>query len=165
MKDLHQSNTDEESVHKCSKIPPDSRPFDETHWREYHTLVEFQFYPLSTPPFADRKWTYGRVYYLSCPDDEATDGYLWAGKLAVYNNDIRELVQFRPTRDLSPDGIVHVHASNEPAQTEYYYEYNNAKDKIDSRERAKCCFNVIYDDRPLPGWWPWPEKNKDGAVT
>ncbi|KAH7029611.1 uncharacterized protein B0I36DRAFT_385076 [Microdochium trichocladiopsis] len=96
---------------------------------------------------------------------DTADGYLWAGKLAVYAKEMREAVDFQPTGDLSPDRTIHVHASNEPARTEFNYKYNDAKETTVTQKLAESCFNIIYDDMPLPGWWPWPEKYSNGAGT
>ncbi|KXJ84985.1 hypothetical protein Micbo1qcDRAFT_181203 [Microdochium bolleyi] len=98
-------------------------------------------------------------------DHDTADGYLWAGKLAVYAKEMREAVDFQPTGDLSPDRTIHVHASNEPARTEFNYKYNDAKETTVTQKLAESCFNIIYDDMPLPGWWPWPEKYSNGAGT
>ncbi|KAI1266505.1 hypothetical protein F5Y18DRAFT_381776 [Xylariaceae sp. FL1019] len=27
------------------------------------------------------------------------------------------------------------------------------------------CYNAIYDDMPLEGWWPWPKKEYDNEAT
>ncbi|KAL6921532.1 hypothetical protein FSHL1_005501 [Fusarium sambucinum] len=74
----------------------------------------------------------------------------WSGSLVLRSKDINQLSGFR-LEDISPDRVFHATVAaevGEDTRIVYFYEAKLTGAKI----------NVIMDDEPLPGLWPWPKK-------
>jgi hypothetical protein len=71
---------------------------------------------------------------------------LWVAELTVFPNSVALLSRFR-MQGLSVEQVYRVHAFNEDGQAVYVFEYH----------WPDYCYNCIYDDMPLRGWWPWPK--------
>ncbi|KAK4155233.1 hypothetical protein C8A00DRAFT_31942 [Chaetomidium leptoderma] len=55
------------------------------------------------------------------------------------------LSRFR-VQNLSRENVYRAYAFNADMHVVYAFEYH----------RPSYCYNCIYDDMPLQGWWPWP---------
>ena len=71
----------------------------------------------------------------------------WEGILIVFANDYGKITRFRP-HDLSPDSVYRAVGINKHREDVYGYSYRVPASRS----------NMIYDDMPLEGWWPWPKK-------
>ncbi|KAH7026201.1 uncharacterized protein B0I36DRAFT_330090 [Microdochium trichocladiopsis] len=116
----------------------------------------------------DRGWPYARIYYLSSTHSEkqqtvgsgeiksssVEEEPLWVAELTVFFEECSDINLFRPARELKKNGISFACAySTRPDSDiveELYYEYDH-QDPEDA-------FNILFDDMPLPGWWPWPKE-------
>jgi hypothetical protein len=100
-----------------------------------------------------RAWglKYGRVWILA--DKSHGKNPRWVGYLEYVNRDFSALTRFRPQYLLRADVSLAV-AKNGRGQ--YIYGYD--------RRSPKTCYNCIYDDKPLEGWWPWPKEGGHTAV-
>ncbi|KAH7034610.1 uncharacterized protein B0I36DRAFT_316628 [Microdochium trichocladiopsis] len=78
---------------------------------------------------------------------------LWVAKLEVYARELYVLSHFNPGQDLSREDMTLAIAGNEPEFSEFYYQWD--------KSGSEHCFNAIYDQKPLSGWWPWPRKNTE----
>lgn len=88
-------------------------------------------------------WVVCRYYYLRDLAEEAQ----WVARLEVYARDYATLRDFRPAK-LSVEMVHEAAAWNWDSKRTFYFH----QDWLDYR------YNVIYDDMPLQGWWPWPKK-------
>lgn len=99
-------------------------------------------------------WKKARHYFLT---DLSEVPAQWEGWLMVYAGRTSVLSQFRVS-DLRPDqayaATVQPLNGKEKTAMLYAYDVGTPED----------CFNAIYDDMPLEGWWPWPKQNGSTAV-
>lgn len=95
-------------------------------------------------------WVYGRCYSLR---DLGHDPQ-WVASLWVYAHEISELAQFR-VKQLAREDIFSAWALDSEGRTLYNFDYNCPDDSI----------NVIYDDMPMEGLWPWPRKAEGSSCS
>ncbi|KAI0380108.1 hypothetical protein F5Y04DRAFT_106348 [Hypomontagnella monticulosa] len=78
----------------------------------------------------------------------------WTANLKIYANAVGILHNFKVSR-LSKDMIDAVWAWGNGRKTIYHFDATN----------PLVCFNAIYDDMPLEGWWPWPKRDQRNGVN
>ncbi|KAM0440987.1 hypothetical protein ACHAPT_000292 [Fusarium lateritium] len=115
-------------------------------WSEAHVepekgeLVRF---PCDVSPHGMR---YCRTYYL----DGRKENPPWTAQLAVHSYEVRTLANFR-LGDLRVENVTSARAFRPRGYEVYYYNFREPQNSI----------NVIYDDMPLKGWWPWPKEREE----
>jgi hypothetical protein len=68
----------------------------------------------------------------------------WVAQLEVLSHSVSILSSFQ-VNNLSRENVHKAHAWNAERQLVYHFESQSPRD----------CYNCIYDDMPLQGWWPW----------
>ncbi|KAI8948975.1 hypothetical protein F4801DRAFT_603827 [Xylaria longipes] len=92
-----------------------------------------------------KNWSGTRHYFLK----DLRKPPLWTATIKVFALSNETLHRF-DLNQLSPDNMQYARATNLSRQNIYYWEYGSPEK----------CFNAIYDDLPMEGWWPWPKGNQ-----
>jgi hypothetical protein len=95
----------------------------------------------STAYLKKQGYSHMREYFLI---DLAEDPQ-WYGSLKVFTRGLNDLSEFR-IYDMTIDHIVIANGFDK--NESHIYQYN--------RWYPQKNINIIYDDMPLMGWWPWP---------
>ncbi|KAI1408196.1 hypothetical protein F5Y13DRAFT_205053 [Hypoxylon sp. FL1857] len=72
----------------------------------------------------------------------------WVAHFQIHAATVKVLTNMR-LENLSTDNIDFAHAWSDGRQRSIY-QYR--------RSHPEGCYNAIYDDMPMGGWWPWPKK-------
>ncbi|KAI1322383.1 hypothetical protein F5Y16DRAFT_415993 [Xylariaceae sp. FL0255] len=96
-----------------------------------------------------RKFAGKRIYFLRHLQQQP----LWCARVEVYGLEWATLPRFDFCLELSRERVqcakgYSFHPVSKKRNFVYSYEFG----------RPACCYNAIYDDMPLEGWWPWPRK-------
>ncbi|EQL03501.1 hypothetical protein G6O67_007522 [Ophiocordyceps sinensis] len=89
-------------------------------------------------PEHKRVWPHVRVYHLMDTS--------WKGIIVVYADELSVLSKFR-LNQITMDKICLMRAAH---KNHCIYQYKKL--------HPEDSFNALYDDKPLDGWWPWPDK-------
>jgi hypothetical protein len=122
-------------------------------FRSTDNIVPEEGYMFSTVNPKWRAWglKYGRIWILA--DKSHGESPRWVGYLEIATRFFHTLTSFRPQHLLGTDVTLAL-AKNGRDQCVYGYD----------RRWAEHCYNCIYDDKPLQGWWPWPKESGHAAV-
>lgn len=134
---------------KCSDVPRLMR--EGFHWSSSNVINEDGFtdknFTILEYPLNKREWGHNRHYFLK----DLHEPPRWIATIEVIALRLKTLSLF-DLRQLSPEKNSYTKALTDDRKQIYQYHYSNPDD----------CFNVIYNDTPLGGQWPWPkEHNKD----
>ncbi len=94
-------------------------------------------------------YKHGRLWSLV--DTANGDTPLWMAQLDAFAPSLEVLVGLR-VRDLAAENVCLAEAWNPYHRRVYEFDY----------DRPDLCYNCIYEDTPLQGWWPWP---KDDGIS
>ena len=103
----------------------------------------------------EKGWDFCRVYFLAEKPHSSRrhrGSQLWVGRVEVFAPRLDVLRGFSLDRDLHRSYITKAQAFDIPEVWSQYYRYNKA--------HLEQCINVVTDNTPLSGWWPWPKENK-----
>ena len=98
---------------------------------------------------------YGRVWHLA--DKSNGEAPLWVARLEVCSRSVELLGRFE-VRNLSRNMVYEAFAWNAEYRAVYAFRHY----------QPDGCFNCIYDEMPMEGWWPWPgpmEGGRDSGST
>ena len=127
---------------KCRDVPRLMRKG--FFWTAENVLPEEGYMSHSTPPeWSKRGFNHKRVWSLADKSNGETP--LWVAHLGVYSHSVPILSGFQ-VQNLSRENVWRAHAVNAEKQLVYHF---------DNRSPSNC-YNCIYGDMPLQGWWPWP---------
>lgn len=79
---------------------------------------------------------------------KSTGGPGWKAKVIVMASTVHELSQFQMPLGLSAENIGAAVGFDRSGKRVYNFSVVNSDEN----------FNAIYDDMPLDGWWPWPQR-------
>lgn len=131
---------------KCRDVPRLMR--EGFFWSAEDILPEGGYMSHSTPPeWSHIGFAHERVWSLADRSNGETP--LWVARLNVLSPSIAILKGFRPDT-LSRENVHKAHAWNAEKRLVYHFEYLSPGD----------CYNTIYNDMPLQGWWPWPRSTE-----
>ncbi|KAK4152177.1 hypothetical protein C8A00DRAFT_35146 [Chaetomidium leptoderma] len=131
-------------VVKCRDVPRLMR--EGFFWSAENILPEEGYMSHSTiPAWSNIGFDHERVWSLADKSNGETP--LWVAQLEVLSHSVTILSGFQ-VHNLSRKNVHRAHAWNAEKQLVYRFEYHSPRD----------CYNCIYDDMPLQGWWPWPRE-------
>jgi hypothetical protein len=136
------------NVH-CQDVPRLMR--DGFFWSVDNVLPEEGSMPPPRTEWAAKGFRYTRRWILSDKSNNNGGTPRWVGRLVVISPSVELLARFR-VQNLSPNQICSANAWD--SDSDLVYNYNC---RVSGQN-----FNCIYDDEPLEGWWPWPEKGETG---
>lgn len=127
---------------KCRDVPRLMR--EGFFWSAENILPEEGYMsPSTTREWSDMGFDHKRVWRLV--DKANGETPLWVAELEVMSHSVTTLSGFQ-LHNLSREIVHRADAWNAERQLVYHFESYSPMD----------CFNCIYDDMPLQGWWPWP---------
>jgi hypothetical protein len=113
-------------------------------WSAENILPEEGYMSHSTiPGWSDIGFHHKRAWSLTDKSNGETP--LWVAQLEVLSHSVTILSGFL-VHNLSRENVHNAHAWNAESQLVYHFESQSPRD----------CYNCIYDDMSLQGWWPWP---------
>lgn len=123
-------------------------------WSEENIDRRKNFFVLDNPDEFENKWAkkLGYRHYRCYTMADTSADPDWRGTLCVYTHDSATLHAFRPS-DLSLNNIRFAMAQNYAGQLIYLYDSSGFDPN----------FGAVFDDRPLPGWWPWPKEKSSSS--
>ena len=134
---------------KCRDVPRLMR--EGLFWAAENVLPEEGHMSSSTPlEWSDLGFRHARMWSLADKSNGATP--LWVARLEVFSRSVPTLSGFQ-LQNLSRENVHRAHARNAEKQLVYGFEFN----------RPGYCYNCIYNDMPLQGWWPWPRPREGRA--
>jgi hypothetical protein len=113
-------------------------------WSEHNVLRERSFATVN-PDAPPGSWEQSRTYVLR----DSSEDVQWVGKITVHAKRISSLGKFNLSW-LCEESLDQARAFNWDGQLVYRY----------CSKEPQNAFNVIYDDLPLGGVWPWPKQGK-----
>ncbi|KAJ8130731.1 hypothetical protein O1611_g2897 [Lasiodiplodia mahajangana] len=142
---------------KCGDIPRLMR--DGFYWDSRNVVNEDGFIRQgwtvgSDIPRSDgRQWCGSRRYFLKDlqqpPRWTASIRVLALHETTLYHFDLGELTRERIQRGKACGRGQNIQSADVDLIYKYYYD------------RPQSCFNAIYDNMPMEGYWPWPRKKTE----
>ncbi|KAL2759348.1 hypothetical protein ACRALDRAFT_2023564 [Sodiomyces alcalophilus JCM 7366] len=125
---------------------------DGFHWDENNVIKEVGF--MTYEPRGQLPWWApidcfpGNPLALRCRHYSlrSSEGPNWTASLTVWSPEETSFGSFRLSH-LHPDNVIHGRARDTDGRLVYHF----------SKHLDDYCWNFIYDDMPLGGWWPWPK--------
>ncbi|KAI3316955.1 hypothetical protein HD806DRAFT_551239 [Xylariaceae sp. AK1471] len=82
----------------------------------------------------------------------------WIATIELHAVHFHTLTRFDLGQQLTQERIRLANATSQASSQHYIWRYHH---QLPPEE----CFNVIYGDMPMEGWWPWPRKESEEANT
>ncbi|KAI1266222.1 hypothetical protein F5Y18DRAFT_435158 [Xylariaceae sp. FL1019] len=136
---------------KCHDVPLQMR--EGFHWDASNVVREDGYISSNANRLihVSGKQYYGSRYYFL---KDMRESPRWVACIAVYALNWETIYRF----DLSQLSLNTMHGATAYApHGDPIYNYLYGK--------PTACYNVIYDDMPMEGWWPWPKKGLGDVET
>ncbi|KAI0147072.1 hypothetical protein GGR57DRAFT_516091 [Xylariaceae sp. FL1272] len=136
---------------KCGDVPLLMR--EGFHWDASNVVREDGYISSTAKPLihvSGKQYLGSRYYFLK----DMGESPRWVACIAVYALNWETIYRF----DLSQLSLNTMHGAMAYApHGDPIYNYLHGK--------PTACFNAIYDDMPMEGWWPWPQKGLSDVKT
>lgn len=141
----------------CSDVPALMR--EGLFWTSHNIVPEEGFMNKVADFHYNRQGLFHRRTWYLTEKDATRQFPLWVAEIEVLAPDVKTLATFRPHSMLSHRHVQHATAWADPHGNQHMITYRFKRNKPDQ------CYNCIYDDTPLKGWWPWPRVPEEAEAV